>query len=42
MTEINGTPIKFVKPFHTIGDPVADVVAVGQINAVVESPRERN
>jgi hypothetical protein len=26
VTEINGTPIKFVKPFHAIGDPPETVV----------------
>ena len=38
---LNGTPIKFVKPFHTIGDPAENVVAVGQIQTVLQSPRRR-
>jgi hypothetical protein len=33
LTKINGTPIKFVKPFHAIGEPAENVVAVGQIQA---------
>lgn len=41
LTEINGTPIRFVKPFHTVGDPVENVVAVGQIQTVVQSPRKK-
>ena len=39
LTQINGTPIKFMKPFHTMGDPAEDVIAVGQIRTVVQSPR---
>jgi hypothetical protein len=39
LPEINGTPIKFVKPFHTIGEPVENVVAVGQIPTVKQPPR---
>jgi hypothetical protein len=31
LTQINGTPIRFVKPFHTIGAPAENVVALGQI-----------
>jgi len=41
ITQINGTPIKFVKPFHTVGEPVENVVAVGQIQTVVQPPRKR-
>jgi hypothetical protein len=41
LTEINGTPIRFVKPFHMIGDAAESVVAVGQIQTVVQSPRKR-
>jgi hypothetical protein len=41
LTKINGTPIKFVRPFHAIGDPADNVVAVGQIQTVVNSPRKR-
>jgi hypothetical protein len=41
LSRINGTPIRFVKPFHTIGDPAENVVAVGQIQTVVESPGRR-
>lgn len=41
LSDINGTPIKFVKPFHTTGDPAENVVAVGQIQTVVRSPRKR-
>ena len=29
LTKINGTPIKFVKPFHTIGVPAENMLAVG-------------
>jgi Metallo-peptidase family M12B Reprolysin-like len=39
LTAINGTPIKFVKPFHAAGDPAESVVAVGKIQTVVQSPR---
>ena len=31
LTHVNGTPIKLVKPFHTIDTPPDNVVAVGQI-----------
>jgi hypothetical protein len=31
LTEINGTPIKFVKPFHTIGAPPEAIVAAAKI-----------
>ena len=41
LAQINGTEIKFVKPFHTIGESAENVVAVGQIQNVVESPRRR-
>jgi len=30
LTEINRTPIRFVKPFHTVGVPPEDLVAVGR------------
>jgi hypothetical protein len=42
LTEINGTPIKFVKPFHTVGEPAENVVAVGHLQTVVQSPRRRS
>jgi hypothetical protein len=41
LTHINKTPIRFVKPFHTTGDMAESVVAVGQIQTVVEAPRRR-
>jgi hypothetical protein len=41
LTELNETPIKFVKPFNTIGDPAENVVAVWQIQTVLQSPRRR-
>jgi len=41
LAQINETPIKFVKPFHVAGDPAENVVAVGQIQTVVNSPRRR-
>jgi hypothetical protein len=41
LTEINGTPIKFMKPFHTIGEPAENVVAIGQVETVVQLPRRR-
>lgn len=31
LTQINGTPIRLVKPFHTIGTPPENALAVGQI-----------
>jgi Metallo-peptidase family M12B Reprolysin-like len=31
LTQINGTPIKLVKPFHTIGAPTESVIAVAQL-----------
>lgn len=41
ITHINGTPIRFVNPFHTVGESTENVVAVGQLQTVVESPRRR-
>jgi hypothetical protein len=40
LRQINGTPIKFVRPFHAAGD-TPDVVAVGEIQTLVEAPRRR-
>jgi len=40
LTKINGTPIQFVKPFHTIGGPPENMVAVGQIQTVYQ-PQSR-
>lgn len=34
LTKINGTPIQHVKPFHTIGGPPENLVAVGQIHCI--------
>lgn len=34
LTAINGTPIKFVKPFHNATDPTDSVVAVAQVQPV--------
>jgi hypothetical protein len=34
LTQINGTPIRFAKPFHTIGAPSGSIVTVGQIRPV--------
>ncbi len=31
LTNINGTPIRLVKPFHTIGAPFNNRLAIGQI-----------
>jgi Metallo-peptidase family M12B Reprolysin-like len=39
LTQINGTPVKFVEPFHTTGDPAENMVAVGPIQPAVRSPR---
>lgn len=40
LTEINGTPIKFVKPFHTIGAPSENVIEVSSAQpAVPAQPR---
>ncbi len=36
LTQINGTPIKFVKPFHTIGAPPVHAVSFGQIEPVYQ------
>jgi hypothetical protein len=41
LTQINGTPIKFVQPFHTIGEPPEALVAVGQIQPLIEPPPRR-
>jgi hypothetical protein len=41
ISEINGTPIKFVKPFHTVGEAAENVVAVGHMETVIEQPRRR-
>ncbi len=41
LTAINGTPIKFVKPFHAAGEAAENVVAVGKIETVLQSPRRR-
>jgi Metallo-peptidase family M12B Reprolysin-like len=40
LTNINGTPIRLVKPFHTIGDHPENMVAVGQIQTVFQ-PQSR-
>jgi hypothetical protein len=40
LTHINGTPIRFVKPFHTIGAPRDSMVAVDQIQTVFQ-PQSR-
>jgi hypothetical protein len=34
LTQINGTPVKFVKPFHTVGEPAETLVPVGLIQTV--------
>ena len=39
LTQINGTPIKFVKPFHTIGTRSQAVVAVAQVPSLQPLPR---
>jgi hypothetical protein len=36
LTQINGTPIQLVKPFHTIGGAPENLVAVGQIPTVLQ------
>jgi hypothetical protein len=36
LTHINSTPIKFVKPFHTVGGPPDNAAAGGTINAVTQ------
>jgi hypothetical protein len=36
LTHINDTPIKFVKPFHTIGAPPEGMVAVAPIQPVIQ------
>lgn len=41
LTHVNGTPIKFVKSFHTIGDQAENVVAVGHVQTVVQSPKRK-
>jgi hypothetical protein len=38
LTHINGTPIKFVKPFHTIGAAPENIVALGQGLAAARYP----
>lgn len=41
LTHVNGTPIKFVKSFHSIGDQTDNVVAVGHVQTVVQSPKRK-
>ncbi|HEU0299252.1 MAG TPA: matrixin family metalloprotease [Longimicrobium sp.] len=36
LTEINGTPIRLVKPFHTSGARPENLLAVGQLQTVVQ------
>ena len=36
LTQINGTPIRFVKPFHTIGDSPENMVDFGQLQPVFQ------
>ncbi|HEX8492995.1 MAG TPA: matrixin family metalloprotease [Pyrinomonadaceae bacterium] len=36
LTEINGTPIRLVKPFHTIGESPENMVAVGQVQTIYQ------
>jgi hypothetical protein len=36
LTEINGTPIRLVSPFHTTGAPPDSMVAVGQVQAAFQ------
>lgn len=38
-THINGTPIKFVRPFHMSGEPVDSIVAVAAVRADVQPSR---
>ena len=40
LTNINATPIRLVKPFHTVGEPPENMVAVGQIQTVFQ-PQSR-
>ena len=40
LTKVNGTPIQFVKPFHTVGAPPENMVSVGQVQTVVQ-PQSR-
>jgi hypothetical protein len=39
LTHINGTPIKFVNPFHTVGEAAENAVLVAQTAAPREWPR---
>lgn len=36
LTHINGTPIKFVKPFHTVGAPAGEVVPIAQVQPIFQ------
>lgn len=36
LTEINGTPVRLVRPFHTIGASPDSMVAVGQVQAAFQ------
>lgn len=36
LTNINGTPIRLMKPFHAAGEPPENMVAVGQIQTVFQ------
>jgi hypothetical protein len=36
LTELNGTPIRLVKPFHTLAPDPDSMVAVGQIQTVFQ------
>lgn len=36
LTEVNGTPVRLVRPFHTTGAPPDSMVAVGQVQAAFQ------
>jgi matrixin len=36
LNEINGTPVRLVRPFHTTGAPPDSMVAVGQVQAALQ------
>jgi hypothetical protein len=37
LTHINGTPVKFVRPFHTIGASPESIVAISELQPVSQS-----
>jgi Metallo-peptidase family M12B Reprolysin-like len=41
LTQINGTPIKFVRPFHASGDPAVSIAPAVAVQTAVQVRRKR-